>query len=109
MIIDSTPQLLWDTSDYVPPLFWQGYQQIAEHGASNIPQLSFMSSNMTGYKSEKDKTNTATSDNYQYILTSKDRIIQNLERDIATLRSRIQSAKIVGGSTAPEVLLTVRH
>jgi len=109
MIIDSTPQLLWDTLDYIPPLFWQGYQPIAAQGATNIPQLNFATANMTGFKSEKDHTNTATASDYQYILTNKDKVIQNLERDIASLRLKVQIDKIVGGTLAPDVILTVRH
>jgi len=35
MIIDSTPQLLWDTLDYIPPLFWKGYTPIPAIGATS--------------------------------------------------------------------------
>jgi len=109
MIIDSTPQLLWDTLDYIPPLFWKGYSPIPAIGAISIPDLSYWTNNLKKFKSEKDKTASATADNYQYILTNKDRVIQNLERDIAALRLKIVTSKNVDGGIAPEVILTVRH
>jgi len=108
-IIDSTPQLFWDTLDYIPLLFWRGYSPIPLIGATTIPDLTYWTNNLEKFKSEKDKTEQQNERNYQYILTSKDKVIQNLKRDIATLRSKIATNQRGNGTNlAPDVIVTVR-
>jgi len=104
-IIDTTPQLFGDSIDNIPPLYWKD-KPIPEIGARSIPDL--VKINVTTFKSEKDHTDHIPDDKYEYIVTSKDKVLNDItcKRDVQTNRAKINLKR--SSDVAPDVIVNVR-
>ena len=82
-IIDTTPHLFGDSIDNIPPLYWKD-------------------------KSEKDHTDHIPDDKYEYIVTSKDKVLNDItcKRDVQTNRAKINLKR--SSDVAPDVIIKVR-